>query len=139
MDLVLENHAVLQYNKLSEEREVSVMHALAPQQLDSVMNAFVTECKNLFGEKLSDVLLFGSYARGDYHEESDIDVMILLDMSTEEVGKQFDGICKIASDIDLAHNVNLIPMLRSKNDYEYRKVFGFYRNVDAEGVSQYAR
>lgn len=114
------------------------MEALAPQQLDTVMTAFVAECKNLFGEKLSDVLLFGSYARGDYHDESDIDVMILLDMSTDETGKQFNGICKIASDIDLAHNVNLIPVLRSKSDYEHRKSFGFYRNIDTEGVSQYA-
>lgn len=32
-----------------------------------------------FGGRLLDVVLFGSYARGEAHEESDVDVLVLLD------------------------------------------------------------
>ena len=43
--------------------------------------------KKVFGEKFQSVILYGSYARGDYDEESDIDIMITVDMSREELKK----------------------------------------------------
>ena len=123
---------------LSTKKEVTVVSALAHQQLDTVMSAFIEECKTHFGDKLSDVRLFGSYARGDYCGNSDIDVMVILDMDTDEIRRNRSGICRIASDIDLTYNVNITPVLQSKEEYEQRKSFGFYRNVELEGVSKYA-
>ena len=121
------------------KKEVAVVSELAHKQLDIVMSAFIEKCKTLFGNKLSDVRLFGSYARGDYCGNSDIDVMVILDMDTDEIRRNRSGICQIASDIDLTHNVNIMPVLQSKEEYEQRKSFGFYRNVELEGVSKYAR
>ena len=34
----------------------------------------------IFGSVVSDCYLFGSYARGDYHSESDVDIAVILDM-----------------------------------------------------------
>ena len=34
--------------------------------------------KEKFGEKVANIILFGSYARGDYSEESDIDILIIV-------------------------------------------------------------
>jgi Uncharacterised protein family (UPF0158)/Nucleotidyltransferase domain len=37
------------------------------------------ELKRLYGDRLRSVLLFGSWARGDAHPESDIDLLVVLD------------------------------------------------------------
>jgi len=114
------------------------MRSLTDQQLSTIMNDFVAECKDLFGDNLSDVRLFGSYARGDYNSQSDIDIMIVLDMSLDKVRKSLDGVCKIASELDLKYNVNISPVLKSKQEYDLRKhSYGFCRNVEIEGVSRH--
>ena len=108
-------------------------------ELNEVMKSLVSGCKGLFGEKLTDVRLYGSYARGDQREDSDIDVMILLDMDGAEARKHLGQVCEIASEIDLEHDVILSPVVRSKSDYDRLKELpGFYNNVLREGVSMVA-
>ena len=43
------------------------------------LDAFVSGLRGRFGPRLVSVLLFGSYARGEAHEESDVDCLVLLD------------------------------------------------------------
>ncbi len=47
--------------------------------LDSYLNALILSCRAAFGERLLYVGLQGSYLRGEAHENSDIDVMLILD------------------------------------------------------------
>jgi predicted nucleotidyltransferase len=44
-----------------------------------VAHAIATDLRELYGERLRDVLLFGSWARRDAHPESDIDLLVVLD------------------------------------------------------------
>jgi predicted nucleotidyltransferase len=39
---------------------------------------FRRRLEQAYGQKLAGVLLFGSFARGDEHEESDVDVLVLF-------------------------------------------------------------
>ena len=109
-------------------------------ELQSILNSLITDCRGLFGDKLSDIRLYGSYARGDQTAYSDIDVLILLDMSDDEARSYLFSVCDIASEIGLAHaGVNLSPHICSRVRYDRLKNFpGFYNNVMAEGVSMYA-
>jgi predicted nucleotidyltransferase len=113
------------------------MQTLEQKKLNTVLSDFVAECRNVFNEKLCDVRLFGSYARGDQNEESDIDVMVILDVSIAEVGRFRQDICRIAAKLELKYNVTISPVLYGKEEYDSRKTFGFCKNVEAEGVSQY--
>ena len=47
--------------------------------LDSYLNDLILNCRAVFGERLLYVGLQGSYLRGEAHEDSDIDVMLILD------------------------------------------------------------
>ena len=47
--------------------------------LDSYLNSLILSCRAVFGERLLYVGLQGSYLRGEAHENSDIDVMVILD------------------------------------------------------------
>jgi predicted nucleotidyltransferase len=45
----------------------------------AIAAAVAEELRELYGERLKQVLLFGSWARGDAHPESDIDLLVVLD------------------------------------------------------------
>lgn len=50
-----------------------------PVEVIRVVREFERRLKAHFGSQLHDVRLFGSYARGTAHEDSDVDVFVLLD------------------------------------------------------------
>ena len=81
------------------------------------------------------VYLFGSYARGDYDEESDIDVMIMVDMSREELRKYRAMYSELFSDINLENGVFLTSKLQSKEYFEkWQYAMPFYQNILREGI-----
>ena len=50
-----------------------------PAEQAPAARAWVEEARRVFGDRLAGVLLFGSYARGDSRDTSDIDLLIVLD------------------------------------------------------------
>ncbi len=95
------------------------------------------EAKAEYGDRLSRIFLFGSCARGDYDNESDIDVMILLNTNPEAVHKELNKAISIASKIgeEFDYNVLLAPVVQSEDMFnKYLKVLPFYQNVIKEGI-----
>lgn len=84
------------------------------------------------------IILYGSYARGDYSTESDLDIMLLMKCSHTEI-KQFQkAVCKIASRIGLEDDIEVSLMMQDKETFEKRlAILPFYRNVKKEGVMLY--
>ena len=91
--------------------------------------------KEYLGESLKNVILYGSYARGDYNENSDIDIMILVTLSEVEI-KQFEnGIYDIAFDLELKYGKVLSPVIKNQKFFEYwSDTLPFYRNIKVEGI-----
>ena len=73
--------------------------------LDVLLKETSIELRKIFGEKLDNVILYGSYARGDYDSESDIDVMALIDIEKSELAKYRRKVSEIANNIDLKYDV----------------------------------
>ncbi|MBW8332672.1 MAG: nucleotidyltransferase domain-containing protein [Prolixibacteraceae bacterium] len=85
-------------------------------------------------EPLATVILYGSFARGDEKEFSDIDILILLDQ--EKITYSDETRIKYPL-YDLEYDTgNVIsPLIFSRNDWETRhSVTPFYKNVKREGV-----
>lgn len=105
----------------------------------SGLDILLAEAKNklssLFGNKLLKVVLYGSYARGDYDSESDIDVMALVDMDKNELQKYRRTVSELANDIDLKHGVLLSVKLQDNDTFvKYQNVLPLYKNITKEGV-----
>ena len=63
-------------------------------EIIEILREFKRELNEILGSKLADVILFGSYARGDYTEESDVDVLIIVkDKPTIEEENKISKLC----------------------------------------------
>ena len=56
--------------------------------MKELLDKYIAKIKKIYGTHLQEVILYGSYARGDFKEDSDIDIMILLDITDMEM-KQY--------------------------------------------------
>ena len=70
------------------------------------------------GNCMPRVILFGSRARGDYDEESDIDVAIVVRGLTREVK---DKILNMVADIEIKYLTPLSTLVISEEDLEFLK------------------
>lgn len=106
-----------------------------PGSVRNIVYAFSVQLKKLLGDKLSKVILYGSYAREDYQKYSDVDVMILVKMPEDEIKKIENTIYDMAFGIQMETGVDISPVIKNEEQYEYWvDVLPFYRNVRDEGV-----
>ena len=106
-----------------------------PKNVNIEIQKFIDVIKKILGERLKKVILDGSYARGDYNKKSDVDIMILTDLSFEEIEDYRDKISDIAYDIELNTGIILSPVIKNIEKYNSRINFvPFYKNVEKEGV-----
>ncbi|MBR4911196.1 MAG: nucleotidyltransferase domain-containing protein [Clostridia bacterium] len=105
-------------------------------QLQKVLSVTHKQLQEVFGNRLENVLLYGSYARGDNDRESDIDVMALVNMPKSELYGYRRRISDFSSRIDLEYNVLLSIKLQDTETFKrFGSVLPFYKNVIKEGVS----
>ena len=91
--------------------------------------------KDALGSSLDRVILYGSYARGDYDLDSDIDFMIIVNASQEEASKERLAISKRLSGIDLEFDILVsFSVTSSAIFHQYAEDLPFYRNILREGV-----
>lgn len=103
--------------------------------LDLVTARVVDAAKKSLGERLDKVILYGSYARGDYEGDSDIDIMILADIPLESRGLEREKIRKLLDYIDLEHDIVLaLNVTDCKTFNKFLQVEPFYQNVIKEGL-----
>ncbi len=87
-------------------------------ELKIVLQEVENASKQLYGDKLNKIILYGSYARGDNTEESDIDIMIILDGDIDDVKKMRSLTAEMASNISIEQEVFLSIVLRDKKHFE---------------------
>lgn len=108
-----------------------------PEKVNKIINEFITEVNKIFGERVKKIILYGSYARGDFNKNSDIDIMILTDLTDDEIVKYRSEICGCAYNIEFDNNfdIRLSPLVKNIDKFNYwLEALPFYMNVQKEGV-----
>lgn len=103
--------------------------------INEVLQIFADEAKKLYGIKLREIVLYGSCARGDFMQDSDIDILVLLDVPQEEISNERKRMLETADRLDLDYDVVLAPVFLNDALYrQYLPVSVFYQNIQREGV-----
>ena len=106
-----------------------------PDRIHNIIYQFSQQLKDIMGSKLTKVIVYGSYARGDYNSSSDVDVMILVKMSDNEIKKIENQVYDLAFDIEMDTGVDISPIIKNEEQYEYwLDTLPFYKNIHEEVV-----
>ena len=101
---------------------------MTKEMIDDAAKELTVGIKQIYGDKLKGVILFGSCARGDFESDSDVDIMILLDVPKEDVPIERQKIRAIISSLDEKYEYALLisPVIRSYDEFnKWEKVVPF--------------
>ena len=108
---------------------------LENENLKRILSSALINLKEIFGDALKSMILYGSYARGDFDKESDVDIMLLVDMDREKLRQYHEPLARLSSKIDLEYDiVSSFAMVPYQEFNDYKELLPYYRNVDREGV-----
>lgn len=108
---------------------------LTNQEVKKVVGDLCGSVASLFPQNKIEAILFGSYARGDAEPGADIDVLILVDASRQDISARNWQVGDLTAELLLDYGVVVSPILENR-DYINKNVniLPFCRNVEREGV-----
>lgn len=91
--------------------------------------------KQVYGDDIMDIYLYGSYARGDYEQDSDIDFVAIVKGNRLDLQKKLKVMWDIAADLGLENDIVISPTVIPYNEFlQYQEKLPYYRNIIKEGV-----
>lgn len=109
------------------------------QSLNDLLKQYVEDVHTIYGQRLRAVILYGSYARGDFKPESDIDIMILVDLTDEEIKEKGHALSDMTFDYNFDNNLEIMPIVKNQEHFnKWLRAYPFYNNVKKEGIELYA-
>ena len=78
-----------------------------PVTIKILLDQYTEILRKIYGSHLKTVILYGSYARGDYKADSDIDIMILLDLSDIDIKQYRHELSGETFDFNMDHDLDI--------------------------------
>lgn len=109
-------------------------------ELQKITQSVVQSVLELLEDRIYKIILYGSYARGDFDIESDVDIMIVLTCDEEELRGYRKKVSMLASRISLENDIEVSLLLKNRDAFEKRlSILPFYQNIEKEGVVLYGK
>ena len=106
-----------------------------PAAKREIIMSFARRVRRILGKNLKQVILYGSYARGDYTEDSDIDIMVLTTLTDKEIEQIEMEIYDLAFDYLMDYGVDISVVIKNEEQFNYwLGALPFYDNVRKEGM-----
>ena len=101
-------------------------------QAEEILHSVYHACSPIFG-RIHDAYLYSSYARGDFNPESDIDILLTVDLEQAEIAKHRNDVAKMTSRLSLEHDIT-VSVKPLEQFRRYQTALTYYRNVVREGI-----
>ncbi|AUC62345.1 toxin-antitoxin system toxin component [Cyanobacterium sp. HL-69] len=101
-------------------------------QINAILVIFKQRVINIYKENLSQLILFGSRARGDAKQDSDIDILIVLKNVNQDKNK-YEKMINLVSDLCLEYNFLISCVYISESQFKSEKS-PLMINIHKEGI-----
>lgn len=98
---------------------------------DKILNYFIEQIRLSLSQRLKEMILFGSMARGDDREGSNYDILIIVDKVTKAIKEVIDN---TAGETLYRYDKVITPFIISEERYEKEKFNPLLINVRKEGI-----
>ena len=107
-------------------------------QLDRIAKEMVDCYKVVYGDDVVEIMLYGSYARGNFVEDSDIDIALLTKSDRLEAKKYDEQLARIATELAMKYFaiVNIV-CLPYEEFLEKKTWYPYFMNIATEGEILY--
>lgn len=104
-------------------------------EVHTIISQLRESLQSIFPQEHFDVILFGSYARDDADDGSDIDVMFLVDASRQHIQEKHWQIGEAAAEVLMDFGIVVSPIVENRAYYRANAdLLPFFKNVQREGV-----
>ena len=115
------------------------MNQIKDEKLNSILQEMSDLLKRVYKDRLKAVILYGSVARGTETKDSDIDILILIDGTDQELRMYDDSLSDISTDLALKYlKVFSIIDVKYQEYMDWKNISPFYKNINEEGIVLYA-
>ena len=102
---------------------------------DQIIQQMSQSVRELFPGSSLEVILYGSYARQEETDESDIDVMYLVDAPRSVISERNWQLGEAAAAVLMEHGVMVSPVVENRDYFlEKSDTLPFFRNIQKERV-----
>jgi predicted nucleotidyltransferase len=117
-----------------------VVTDLTSDVIEKVKSECVPMVRKALGDDLCNIILYGSCARGDFNEDSDIDIALLTRCDRIESERYGYVLAQIATEFALKYFAIVNFVCLPKEEYDEKKGwYPYFKNIDCEGVMIYGR
>ena len=105
------------------------------QQAIQILKEVYEECNPVLEHRICDAYLYGSYARGDYHAQSDIDILLTVHATAAQLALYRSALAVVSSQLSLKHDITISITVKPIEQFlQYANVLPYYQNVRKEGI-----
>ena len=102
--------------------------------LENIVVLIKAGYRKIYGDDIMDIYLYGSYSRGDYDNESDIDFVAIVKGERLDLQRKLKKMWELSTDLSLKNDVIISPTVIPYNEFiKYQSTLPYYRNILKEG------
>lgn len=107
---------------------------LKKEQLKKLLAELKEGLKSIYGTRLKGLYLYGSYAREEQQQDSDVDILVILGQIEHYAG-EVDRSGQLASDLSLKYGVSISRVFVTESDWRQKQDSFFLDNVRDEAIA----
>ena len=91
--------------------------------------------ENILSDKLIKIILYGSYASGNFDAQSDVDIMALTSLKDEDIYLYKDNITDLSAELSFEYGIFVSILIKNYQKYNYYSEYvPFYSAIAREGI-----
>ena len=104
-------------------------------ELNKILSKIYDTYNNVYGKDIFQILLYGSYARGDYEKDSDIDIVAIVNGERSNLQSKLNDIWDVSSELELEYGTIVSPTVIPYDEFiQYQNDLPYYKNIANEGI-----